>query len=387
MRLRELFKKQTEDRHPNAKPYGPEFKPTMPAGTVKVDVSDVYDWYKLGMHISDLNGLGKHDFGEGPPSTILSFGSEEEEHEYIKGLQNIGLTTTDIDPVDPNQPKNMPRQKTDPRYNVESADLTEIERLSPSGFEGGKDYLDSYGREKSVRKLPGGSGLLYSITNDSGDFIIRLWDSTNKGDFKEEPISTIKPPYYSRREWESRIEWIQRRNARRKAEFDSAPGKLVGQLTVNDVSYYFPLKGAVQVGTITVDEDYRGVGLAKALYGVVLTIMKRPLLAGSSQTPGGRRNWLSLSQIPGVDMKGFFRIDDDDFEYNGANKKIDIIMGQLGGQHIGTTRSGRHYFSFDVQPNTTKQELQAYVDTKLSKVYGSYNSDSGAGLFAVWTGK
>jgi GNAT superfamily N-acetyltransferase len=264
--------------------------------------------------------------------------------------------------------------------------ISEIERLSPSGFEGGKDYLDSYGREKSVRKLPGGSGLLYSITNDSGDFIIRLWDSANKGEFQEEPTSTERPPYYTRREWASRVEWIKQRNARRKAQYDSAPGKLVGQLTVNDVGHYFPLKGAVQVGTITVDEDYRGVGLAKALYGVVLTIMKRPLLAGSSQTPGGRRNWLSLSQIPGVDMKGYFRINDDDFEYRGADKKIDIIMGQLGGQHIGTTKSGRHYFAFDVQPNTTKQELQAYVDTKLSKVYGSYSSDTGAGLFAVWNG-
>ena len=108
-----------EDRHPNDRPYGPETKPTMPKGTVKVDVSDVYDWYKLGMHISDLEGLGKHDFGKGPPSTIFSFGSEEQEHKYIKDLEKTGLTTTDIDPKDPDQPKGMPRQKTDPTYNVD----------------------------------------------------------------------------------------------------------------------------------------------------------------------------------------------------------------------------------------------------------------------------
>ena len=114
-----IVSNQTEDRHPNDRPYGPETKPTMPAGTVKVDVSDVYDWYKLGMHISDLEGLGKHDFGKGPPSTIFSFGSEEQEHEYIKNLAKTGLTTTDIDPVDPNQPADMPRQKTDPTYNVD----------------------------------------------------------------------------------------------------------------------------------------------------------------------------------------------------------------------------------------------------------------------------
>ena len=99
-------------------PEAPITKPTMPAGTVKVDVSDVYDWYKLGTHIANLKGLGKHDFGSGPPSAIISFGSEAEEHNYIKNLEKLGLTTTDIDPIDPMQPKNIKKQKTDPTYNV-----------------------------------------------------------------------------------------------------------------------------------------------------------------------------------------------------------------------------------------------------------------------------
>jgi len=107
-----------EDYDPNGPPPGPEFKPTMPAGTVKVDVSDVYDWYKLGQHISNLKGLGRHDFGQGPPSTIMAFGSEDEEHKYIDALKKTGLTTTDIDPIDPKQPKSIPRQKVDPTYNV-----------------------------------------------------------------------------------------------------------------------------------------------------------------------------------------------------------------------------------------------------------------------------
>jgi hypothetical protein len=100
-------------------PLGPEFPPTMPAGTVKVDVSDVYDWYKLGQHISNMKGLGKHDFGQGPPGAIMSFGDEDLEHQYIQALKRTGLTTTDIDPVDPDQPPGMPRQKTDPTYNVD----------------------------------------------------------------------------------------------------------------------------------------------------------------------------------------------------------------------------------------------------------------------------
>jgi hypothetical protein len=106
-------------------PLGPETPPTMPAGTVRVDVSDVYDWYKLGQHISNLKGLGQHDFGKGPPSAIISFGDEETEHKYIQDLEATGLTTTDIDPKDPNQPKGMKRQKVDPTYNVDENDVVE----------------------------------------------------------------------------------------------------------------------------------------------------------------------------------------------------------------------------------------------------------------------
>jgi len=69
----------------------------LPKGTVKVDVSDVYDWYKLGMHISDLEGLGKHDFGQGPPQTVMAFGNEPLEHKYLKNLKRLGLKTHDID--------------------------------------------------------------------------------------------------------------------------------------------------------------------------------------------------------------------------------------------------------------------------------------------------
>lgn len=110
-----------EDFDPNGKPPGPEFKPTMPKGTVRVDVSDVYDWYKLGKNISDLDNADPNMFGKGPPSTIMAFGSEDEEHKYINDLEKLGLTTTDIDPVDPKQPKGMKRQKVDPTYNVSEA--------------------------------------------------------------------------------------------------------------------------------------------------------------------------------------------------------------------------------------------------------------------------
>jgi hypothetical protein len=78
-------------------PPGPESPPKFPAGTVKVDVSDVYDWYKLGQGISDLDDMNKTDFGQGPPSTVLAFGSEELENQYIKALKSLGLPVHDLD--------------------------------------------------------------------------------------------------------------------------------------------------------------------------------------------------------------------------------------------------------------------------------------------------
>jgi hypothetical protein len=108
--------KADEDYSPDEPP-GPEFKPTMPAGTVKVDVSDVYDWYKLGQHISNMKGLGRHDFGLGPPASIISFGDEDTEHKFIQDLKRTGLDVTDIDPKDPKKRPGKPI-KTDPTYNV-----------------------------------------------------------------------------------------------------------------------------------------------------------------------------------------------------------------------------------------------------------------------------
>jgi len=279
-------------------------------------------------------------------------------------------------------------------FIIETQELDEIERLRPNDYEGGKSSLHDKQFGKQIRKLPGGSGLLYS-TNEGrwGGIDIKLWDPNGR-DFialknaSEEPRPVKKPREY-RFMYERRLEqWKRNQQAR------TSPGQLVGKLSVSNVSR-FPLKGAVQVDIITVDEDYRGVGLAKALYGIVLTILKKPLLAGGSQTPGGRKNWVSLASIPGVEMKGYIEIDDDELDtdprindprsFKRADQNIDTIMGKLGGQHLGNSRFDSNFFSFDVKPNTTSTELEAYVKTNLSKVYGNY--DSITGLYAIWTGK
>jgi hypothetical protein len=78
-------------------PLGPETPPEMPAGTIKVDVSDMYDWYKLGQKISDLNSIKPGELGAGPPSTVFAFGSEDLENQYSHALTNLGLKTHDLD--------------------------------------------------------------------------------------------------------------------------------------------------------------------------------------------------------------------------------------------------------------------------------------------------
>ena len=275
----------------------------------------------------------------------------------------------------------------------ETQELDEIERISPGAYSGGKSYLTDQQAGKQVKPLPGGSGLLYSTSEGGwGSIDIKLWDPNGK-DFIALKAQAQEPKPVKRRGEDT---WQFSRRLRSWQDLQQslgAPGQLIGKLSVSGVNS-FPLKGAVQVDTITVDEDYRGVGLAKALYGIVLTIMKRPLLAGSSQTPGGRKNWVSLASIPGVQMKGYFGIDEDDLNPSAersrfsnttpaaANKNIDTIMGQLGGQHMGKGRHGDEYFAFDVQPNTTGTELEAYVKSKLNQVYGKYDT----GLYAVWTG-
>jgi predicted chitinase len=78
-------------------PLGPETPPKMPAGTVKVDVSDTQDWYQLGQDISNLSIANKDHYNQGPPHTVLAFGSEDLENMYIRQLKKLGLNTHDLD--------------------------------------------------------------------------------------------------------------------------------------------------------------------------------------------------------------------------------------------------------------------------------------------------
>jgi GNAT superfamily N-acetyltransferase len=222
------------------------------------------------------------------------------------------------------------------QQDVTEGSLTEIENMKQSHFRGGKDTLDRFSTpgKKHLRALPGGSGLMYSITYDS---YVHILDPGIPG--------TTKPSIVA--------------------------GLYLGKGVIPD---------SVQVGSITVDENYRGRGLARALYGIVLTIMKKTLISGDSQTPGGRRNWLSLASIPGVEIKGLLNLANSQLEKSRqVDNTIDQLM-QLGGQFVAKNNNYT-YWAFDVVPGNG--QLAPAVKNKLSKLYG-YDSDNL--LMATWTG-
>lgn len=248
-----------------------------------------------------------------------------------------------------------------------------IEKLPAGLYRGGKAALqhrDFFNARSKVKPLPGDSGFLYTIGTEN----IEIWDPKGQ-DYIDSITTPVRRPRESQWSFNRRFEFWKHQNKYAA----SLPGQLIGKLKISSLRW-FPLPHVVKVETITVDEDYRGRGIAKALYGIVLTIMKLPLISGDAHTPGGRVNWVSLASIPGVEVKGFVGLEESEI----VGKKLDTIMGKLGGNYIGRGGYDIDFFAFDVTPNTTGKELEAYIKTHLSKIYGSTVYVSG--LYAVWSG-
>jgi GNAT superfamily N-acetyltransferase len=77
--------------------------------------------------------------------------------------------------------------------------------------------------------------------------------------------------------------------------------KIVGELDLADTRG--PMK-TWSVENLAVDPQHRGRGIAKALYGIALSILKLPVEAGQLQTGYGQKMWLMLNSIPGVEVVG-----------------------------------------------------------------------------------
>lgn len=263
--------------------------------------------------------------------------------------------------------------------------ITEIEKLAPGHYTGGSEYLRREKHKNQLHPLPGGSGLQYVIDKDpySAEKILII-DPSAPAEPEEQPSRFWGEPDDR---YQARLEMWKKKNQ------TQTMGLVVGKLTLDKAKIPFGINRPVrQVGTITVHEKYRGIGLAKALYGIALSIMKVILVAGDSQTPGGRRNWVSLSSIPGVEVKGYVRIDKDFVtpkHWDYKPKSNDHLMN-LGGQYLGTYQ-GDEYWAFDVVPGAKGAELAPAVKNALSKhLYKadySISTYAYAGLYAIWTGK
>lgn len=251
--------------------------------------------------------------------------------------------------------------------------INEIEKIGAI-----RTHSDSFGYKEERFKewlkrstpLPGSSGFRYVIENSGGgDRLVIILD----------PKAQMQRRYDS---WD-------------RMHYERYP--TVGELSLGKRKW--PIENAYEVDMIQVHPNYQRMGIAKALYGIALSIMKVTLLAGSSQSPGGRRNWVSLSNIPGVEILGYVEIDDQDFDQynlsdNSLTKLIDEIM-HVGAVYVGeytAYRSTRHVFALPVAADTSsaKPELMNIIKKSKFKIYGDMRgalSNVGSGLMAKWTGR
>jgi GNAT superfamily N-acetyltransferase len=135
--------------------------------------------------------------------------------------------------------------------------LHEIARI-PQGDYGTAGTIDADRVPDVARKeLPGGSGFTYGVNQTDSDFMeIMMFDQD----------------------------------------------QIVGEL---DLSYTQGPTKTWSVENIAVDPQHRGRGIAKALYGIALSILRLPIEAGQTQTRHGQAMWLMLNSIPGVEVLGY----------------------------------------------------------------------------------
>jgi len=146
----------------------------------------------------------------------------------------------------------------------------------------------------------------------------------------------------------------------------------------------FPLPNARAVRGITVRPEYRNMGMASTLYQIVLRSMNRVLVADDVQTTGGARNWLSLNNLPGVEVLGYVAINMR-LLAKPSNQELGDRMAQelmqMGGVNFGTRGSTEFYY-FAVQAESAVPKLVAAVKQKIIKIYNSDGDAYEVGLFA-----
>jgi hypothetical protein len=137
--------------------------------------------------------------------------------------------------------------------------------------------------------------------------------------------------------------------------------QIIGDLALAPVKD-FPMQPAYTVEFITVTEDYRGMGIGNLLYKIALRDQGIQLIAGESQTVGGRRNWISLSKTPGVTISGWGWVNvseqaNSNPELVKIQKKFEKSMTKAGATSLGVNKGpsntlsraiNKHWYLFPV---------------------------------------
>jgi hypothetical protein len=216
--------------------------------------------------------------------------------------------------------------------------LTEITKLAKHDYLGGSLDMEAAPKGTKWKPLPGGSDLVWGTARFGKR--IEIYIQNAGGAEKEQVLGCLK-----------------------LSKFD-APQK-------------GDLKDAYQVDTISVLEDARKRGVGKSLYGIALTVLKLTLVAGTGQTPAGRKAWLGLASTPGAEVKGLVMIQDSKHMPD-----ADKVM-ELGGQYLGTYNGAlgkEHFFAFDVVEG--KNELAPAIKNELSDIYKKFWTT----MYAKWRG-
>jgi GNAT superfamily N-acetyltransferase len=268
--------------------------------------------------------------------------------------------------------------------------LAEIERLTSYDYEGGRESLTGFKiTSDQQHPLPGGSGYTYQVESLGDHIKISIIDPNGK---------RARPQYYhyddDEKFYDDMADWHANPNG----------PQMIGRLQLYMAPTPFK---AYKITIITTDEAYRGKGIGFALYGIALTILKLTLISGSSQTPAGRKNWVNLATLPGVEVSGYLRVMDQVITTTNAPKRarthaeqmiidrneraektIDRIMN-LGGAYLGQKTKNNslyHFFSFPITTSNT-EVVNAVRGSDVRLYHGEEGGQHAeVGLFAKWVG-
>jgi GNAT superfamily N-acetyltransferase len=248
--------------------------------------------------------------------------------------------------------------------------LYEIENLRSIDYRGGQEELIMFAVRPNDKRLPlpGGSGFEYVVQAKAQfEKVILLID----------PSVTPPKALRDRSDFDHDYQYWEWKK--------SQPLHIIGMLILEQ-QYVFPIENTWQVEAITIDKKYRGRGLGNALYGIALSQLHLNLVSGDSQTPDGRQNWARLASIPGCEVMGIAKIEDEDLDED----QIDTLM-MLGGHYLGGKKYSRftkHFFGFPISISGAQiVNAMSKSSVEVNHPAPNYQKTIETLLLAQWTGR